>query len=141
MVGYCADPLWVLYLFWIPLSVDTGRIEGCVCLCFPAQSDTKNVYFSAKLTFKCYLYFLGFRMGWEETTFEYSVCVCVNCSYCKRKLLMYNWRKKRSTQNKVCASLFCWSLSLWTMVVLVSIDFLPFNTEVQALKWWLFGFS
>lgn len=140
-------PLWMVTMlihfrlfisFWILLSVDTVRIEGCVCLCFLAQSDTKKAYFPA--TFKCSLCFLGSRMGWEDRTVECSVFMCINGSHCKRKLLIYNWRKKTSALNKVCASFLCWSLAVWTVVVLVSVDFPPFNTEVQALKWWLFGF-
>lgn len=139
MVGYYADLLRVFYLLL------DSFICGCskdweMCMFVFSSTDTKKVNFSAKLTFRYYPCFLGFRMRWEDTTAEYSLYMCINCSYCKRKLLMYNWRKKRSTQSKIFASLLCWSLTLWTMVVLVSVGFLPFNTEVQALKWWLFGF-
>lgn len=124
---------------WILLSMDAVRIEGRVRLCFLAQSHTKKYTFLLNLPLNT-ICFLGYRMGWEDTAVECSVCMCIHCSDCKRKLLMYNWRKKTSTLNKVYASFLCWSLALWTMVVLVSVGFLPSNTEVQALKRWLLGF-
>lgn len=131
--GFCISSGF-LYL-WI----QEGLRDVYVCV-FQHSQILKTYTFLLNLPLNAIYIF--WDLGWGGRRQQLStLCVCVNCSYCKRKLLMYNWRKKRSTQNKVCASLFCWSLSLWTMVVLVSIDFLPFNTEVQALKWWLFGFS
>lgn len=123
---------------WILLSVDTVRIEGCVCLCFLGQSHAKKYNFLLNWPLNTICVFWDIGWGWEDTAGECSGSMCINCSNCKRKLLMYSWKKK-STLNKVYASFLCWSLALWTMV-LVSVGFLPSNAEVQALKRWLLGF-
>lgn len=124
---------------WILLSVDTVRIEGCVCLCFLAQSHTKKYNFLLNWPLNTICVF--WDIGWGGRTQQVSALgLCIHCSNCKRKLLMYNGRKKTSTLNKVYASFLFWSLALWTMVVLVSVGFLPSNAEVQVLKRWLLGF-